>query len=173
MSQWVNNIGSADDGLHNDVTSWFYWWALHLSQYQCIPQCRSLRRHTTASQYSRQCKAQVYCDALTICIRLTAPPSKVSAPLDPLTQAMAGLLTPCCMCRSCCARSSAKQPTAIGWLLCRCWNANSGDTGGLVDGSWLKVEWAKIDALTMTPNSYSSSNAAAPGGWGLVPWYLS
>ena len=28
LSQWVNNIGPANDGLHNDVTSFFYWCAL-------------------------------------------------------------------------------------------------------------------------------------------------
>lgn len=27
LSQWVNNIGPANDGLHSDVTSFFYWYA--------------------------------------------------------------------------------------------------------------------------------------------------
>ncbi len=57
-------------------------------------------------------------------------------------------------------------------LLHRCWNANSGDTGGLVDDSWLRIQWPKIDFLTLTPNRVSASNSAAPGGWGLLPWYL-
>lgn len=78
LSQWINNIGPANDGLHTDVTSFFYW----------------------------------------------------------------------------------------------CWNANSGDTGGLVDDTWLSVEWPKIDFLTLTPNSVSATNSLAPGGWGLLPWYL-
>ncbi|CAL5222447.1 g4812 [Coccomyxa viridis] len=53
------------------------------------------------------------------------------------------------------------------------WNANSGDTGGLVDDSWLTVQWPKIDFLTVSPNSQTATNSAAPGGWGLTPWYLS
>ena len=64
----------------------------------------------------------------------------------------------------------AKQASKL--LMRRCWNANSGDTGGLVDNSWLNIQWPKIDFLTMTPNKYSSSNAVAPGGWGLAPWYF-
>ena len=55
---------------------------------------------------------------------------------------------------------------------CRCWNANSGDTGGLVDDSWLTIEWAKVDFLTVSPNAVTTTNSAAPGGWGLTPWYL-
>lgn len=57
-------------------------------------------------------------------------------------------------------------------MLAQSWNANSGDTGGLVDDSWLTIEWAKVDILTAIPNPLTSSNDAAPGGWGLVPWYL-
>ncbi|BDA42796.1 probable major extracellular endoglucanase [Coccomyxa sp. Obi] len=53
-----------------------------------------------------------------------------------------------------------------------CWNDNSGDTGGLVDDSWLTIEWAKVNFLTVTPNGVSSTNSVAPGGWGLTPWYL-
>ena len=56
---------------------------------------------------------------------------------------------------------------------CRCWNANSGDTGGLVDDSWLTIQWPKVDFLTVSPNAEAAANAAAPGGWGLTPWYLS
>ncbi len=26
LSQWINNIGLANDGLHTDVTSFFYWY---------------------------------------------------------------------------------------------------------------------------------------------------
>ncbi len=29
-----------------------------------------------------------------------------------------------------------------------CYNANSGDTGGLVDDMWRNLEWIKIDFLT-------------------------
>lgn len=57
-------------------------------------------------------------------------------------------------------------------LCCRSWNANSRDTGGLVDDSWLTIQWQKVDFLTVTPNRVSSSNSVAPGGWGLTPWYL-
>ena len=63
----------------------------------------------------------------------------------------------------------AKQASKL--LMRRCWNANSGDTGGLVDNTWLNIQWPKIDFLTMTPDKYSSSNVA-PGGWGLAPWYF-
>jgi hypothetical protein len=38
---------------------------------------------------------------------------------------------------------------------CRCYNANSGDTGGLVDDSWMNLEWVKLrylrDQLGLTP----------------------
>lgn len=37
------------------------------------------------------------------------------------------------------------------------WNANSGDTGGLVADNWLDIQWRKIDYLTQI---------------GLKPWYL-
>ena len=36
----------------------------------------------------------------------------------------------------------------------------------------LRIQWPKIDFLTLTPNRVSASNSAAPGGWGLLPWYL-
>ena len=36
------------------------------------------------------------------------------------------------------------------------WNANSGDTGGIVQGNWKDVEWEKISFLE---------------GMGLIPWY--
>lgn len=39
-----------------------------------------------------------------------------------------------------------------------CYNANSGDTGGLVDDSWLNLEWVKL--------RYLMNNLA------LQPWYL-
>ena len=26
LSQWINNIGPANDGMHTDVTSFFYWY---------------------------------------------------------------------------------------------------------------------------------------------------
>ncbi len=58
-------------------------------------------------------------------------------------------------------------------LDCRSWNANSGDTGGLGDDSWLNIQWPKADFLTVSPNSQTATKAAAPGGWGLTPWYLS
>ena len=57
-------------------------------------------------------------------------------------------------------------------MACRDWNANSGDTGGLVDDSWLTIQWPKVDFLTGVPNDAASSDDAAPGGWGLTPWYL-
>ena len=38
------------------------------------------------------------------------------------------------------------------------YNANSGDTGGLVDDSWVNVLWVKINWLMATVN--------------LQPWYL-
>lgn len=38
-----------------------------------------------------------------------------------------------------------------------CWNANSGDTGGLIAENWLDIQWEKIDYLTQI---------------GLKPWYL-
>ena len=55
---------------------------------------------------------------------------------------------------------------------CRDWNANSGDTGGLVDDTWLNIEWAKVDLLSEVPNPEAADNDQAPGGFGLVPWYL-
>lgn len=71
--------------------------------------------------------------------------------------------------------SSAQCRGVSDWCVlgCRSWNANSGDTGGLVDDSWLTVQWPKIDFLTVSPNSRTATNSAAPGGWGLTPWYLS
>ena len=57
-------------------------------------------------------------------------------------------------------------------LLRRCWNANSGDTGGLVDDTWLNIQWPKIDFLTLTPNRLSASYSVAPwrlGTAALVP----
>lgn len=27
VAQWRNNIGAANDGLHDNVNSYFYWWA--------------------------------------------------------------------------------------------------------------------------------------------------
>ncbi len=46
-----------------------------------------------------------------------------------------------------------------GWYLpCRwAWNADSGDTGGLVENDWESIIWPKIDYLTQL---------------GLEPWYL-
>ncbi len=38
------------------------------------------------------------------------------------------------------------------------YNANSGDTGGIVDDSWVNVLWVKINWLIATVN--------------LQPWYL-
>ena len=60
------------------------------------------------------------------------------------------------------------------FIICRCrdWNANSGDTGGLVDDSWLTIQWPKVDFLTGVPNDVTSTDDAGPGGWGLTPWYL-
>jgi hypothetical protein len=29
----------------------------------------------------------------------------------------------------------------------RCWNANSGDTGGIVADDWTQIEWGKVDYL--------------------------
>ena len=36
-----------------------------------------------------------------------------------------------------------------------CWNANSGDTGGIVEDNWKDIHWQKIDYLTQI---------------GLIPW---
>ena len=36
------------------------------------------------------------------------------------------------------------------------WNANSGDTGGIVEDNWINIHWKKIDYLTEI---------------GLTPWY--
>ncbi|CAL5222446.1 g4811 [Coccomyxa viridis] len=47
------------------------------------------------------------------------------------------------------------------------------DASGLGDDSWLNIQWPKADFLTVSPNSQTATNAAAPGGWGLTPWYLS
>lgn len=38
------------------------------------------------------------------------------------------------------------------------WNANSGDTGGLVDDKWTNIEWTKVNWFI--------------GASGLHPWYL-
>lgn len=39
-----------------------------------------------------------------------------------------------------------------------CWNANSGDTGGLVDDSWMNLQWTKLRWLQQK--------------LGLKPWYV-
>ena len=46
---------------------------------------------------------------------------------------------------------------SVGNLIWWDWNANSGDTGGLLDDAWTKVIWPKVQALTQV---------------GLRPWYI-
>ncbi len=54
------------------------------------------------------------------------------------------------------AASDGKH-TAISHWFYWSWNANSGDTGGIVADNWLDIQWEKIDYLTQI---------------GLKPWYL-
>ena len=42
------------------------------------------------------------------------------------------------------------------------WNANSGDTGGIVDDSWVSIQWNKIDYLTSIGLEPWSSRNAEP-----------
>ena len=42
-----------------------------------------------------------------------------------------------------------------------------------MDDTWLTIQWPKVGFLTVSPNIEAAANAAAPGGWGLTPWYLS
>lgn len=43
--------------------------------------------------------------------------------------------------------------TSVFWWA---WNANSGDTGGIVEADWLTINWGKINWMASV---------------GLVPWY--
>eukprot|EP00884_Botryococcus_braunii_P014864 jgi/Botrbrau1/23379/Bobra.0051s0030.1 len=47
------------------------------------------------------------------------------------------------------------SPNVFYW----CWNANSGDTGGIVGNNWKDIQWVKVNFMR---------NAV-----GLTPWYLS
>ena len=50
------------------------------------------------------------------------------------------------------------MPYAPSWLWWA-WNANSGDTGGIVADNWQDVVWVKISKLS-------------ENGWNLKPWYI-
>lgn len=50
------------------------------------------------------------------------------------------------------------QHNAIGNWMYWSWNANSGDTGGLIDDNWRELMWVKIRFLV--------------NKLGLKPWYL-
>ena len=80
----------------------------------------------------------------------------------------------------------------MGWFWWS-WNANSGDTGGLVSDDWLRIQWKKIDYLrtiglypwaaggdsppvastpstpSTTPDTPSPSPSPKPQGSALVP----
>lgn len=45
---------------------------------------------------------------------------------------------------------------AIGSVFWWAWNANSGDTGGIVEADWLTINWGKINWMASV---------------GLIPWY--
>ncbi|MFN8769916.1 MAG: glycoside hydrolase family 5 protein [Neisseriaceae bacterium] len=49
------------------------------------------------------------------------------------------------------------------------YNANSGDTGGIVDDGWVTILWPKIDYLSYGIVNHQATNN--PNGLGLVPWY--
>ena len=54
---------------------------------------------------------------------------------------------------------------AIGTWFYWSWNANSGDTGGLVDDGWVNIQWKKINYLKtigLSPWSGGSSDAPSP-----------
>lgn len=48
------------------------------------------------------------------------------------------------------------QHNAIGNVFWWAWNANSGDTGGIVEQDWLTIHWNKVDWMASV---------------GLTPWY--
>ncbi|AUR51500.1 hypothetical protein CUN60_04075 [Aquella oligotrophica] len=50
------------------------------------------------------------------------------------------------------------------------WNANSGDTGGIVDDSWKNINWNRIDHLSR--GVLSGQTVINPSGIGLQPWYI-
>lgn len=50
------------------------------------------------------------------------------------------------------------------------WNANSGDTGGVVDDSWKNINWNRIDYLSR--GVLSGQTVSNPSGIGLQPWYI-
>lgn len=43
--------------------------------------------------------------------------------------------------------AKSDEHTGVNYWFYWCWNANSGDTGGIVDNSWVNIEWRKINYL--------------------------
>ena len=60
--------------------------------------------------------------------------------------------------------ASAGGHTNINSWIFWAWNPSSSDTGGLVAGNWLDIQWNKVDYLT-------GSNPSSPDGLNLKPWF--